>query len=102
MTVLSAALVCWASILFCSINGRKFIGGAIGEVNGGKMVATIRLALKAAADIKTKYPEEYAARRPLVAVSFETGGVRLHEANAGLLAHAEVMDAFRTAAVSFR
>ena len=58
------------------------------------MVATIRLALKAAADIKAKYPEEYAARRPLVAVSFETGGVRLHEANAGLLAHAEVMDAF--------
>ena len=25
-------------------------------------------------------------------ISFETGGVRLHEANAGLLAHAEVMD----------
>ena len=27
--------------------------------------------------------------------SFETGGVRLHEANAGLLAHAEVMDAIQ-------
>lgn len=65
------------------------------RLNGGKMVATIRLALKAAADLKAKYPEEYAVRRPLVAVSFETGGVRLHEANAGLLAHAEVMDAFQ-------
>ncbi len=31
----------------------------------------------------------------LIAISFETGGVRLHEANAGLLAHAEVMDAFQ-------
>ena len=28
----------------------------------------------------------------MILVSFETGGVRLHEANAGLLAHAEVMD----------
>jgi malonyl-S-ACP:biotin-protein carboxyltransferase subunit MadC len=73
----------------------KFIGGAIGEVNGGKMVGTIRLAEKAAARIQKEHPDEYAARRPLVVISFETGGVRLHEANAGLLAHAEVMDAFQ-------
>ena len=67
-----------------------------------KLSQLVRLALNGGADIKAKYPEEYTARRPLVAVSFETGGVRLHEANAGLLAHAEVMDASRTAAVSFR
>ncbi|MCD8174593.1 MAG: biotin-independent malonate decarboxylase subunit beta [Phascolarctobacterium sp.] len=73
----------------------KFIGGAIGEVNGAKMVSTIRLALKAAKSIKEKHPNDYDDRRPLVAISFETGGVRLHEANAGLLAHAEVMDAFQ-------
>lgn len=73
----------------------KFIGGAIGEVNGAKMVAAIRLALKAAAQIKQEYPDEYALRRPMVAISFETGGVRLHESNAGLLAHAEVMDALQ-------
>ena len=73
----------------------KFIGGAIGEVNGGKMVGTIRLAEKAAARIKKEHPDEYEDRRPLVVISFETGGVRLHEANAGLLAHAEVMDAFQ-------
>lgn len=73
----------------------RFIGGSIGEVSGAKMVATIKLALKAYEDIKAKYPEELEARRPLLAISFETGGVRLHEANAGLLAHAEVMDAFQ-------
>ena len=73
----------------------KFIGGSIGEVNGGKMVATLRLALQAAKDIKAKHPDSYDKRRPLLAISFETGGVRLHEANAGLLAHAEVMDAFQ-------
>lgn len=73
----------------------KFIGGAIGEINGGKMVGTIRLAEKTAAAIKKAHPDEYAERRPMVVISFETGGVRLHEANAGLLAHAEVMDAFQ-------
>lgn len=73
----------------------KFIGGSIGEVNGAKMVATLRLAVQAAQTIQAKYPDSYAERRPLVAISFETGGVRLHEANAGLLAHAEVMDAFQ-------
>ncbi|WP_293662798.1 biotin-independent malonate decarboxylase subunit beta [uncultured Phascolarctobacterium sp.] len=93
-TVCGVGLLGKHPVFVVSMEG-KFIGGAIGEVNGGKMVATIRLALKAAADIKAKYPEEYAERRPLVAVSFETGGVRLHEANAGLLAHAEVMDAFQ-------
>jgi malonate decarboxylase beta subunit len=73
----------------------KFIGGAIGEVNGAKMVGTIRLALKTATDIKEKYPKEYDAKRPILIISFETGGVRLHESNAGLLAHAEVIDAFQ-------
>lgn len=69
-TVCGVGLLGKHPVFVVSMEG-KFIGGAIGEVNGGKMVATIRLALKAAADIKTKYPEEYAARRPLVAVSFE-------------------------------
>ncbi len=73
----------------------KFIGGAIGEVNGAKMVGTIRLALKVAKNMQKQHPEDYLQRRPLIAISFETGGVRLHEANAGLLAHAEVMDSFQ-------
>lgn len=93
-TVTGVGLLGKHPVFIVSMEG-KFIGGAIGEVNGAKMVGTIRLALKVAADIKAAHPDDYAERRPLVAISFETGGVRLHEANAGLLAHAEVMDAFQ-------
>lgn len=70
----------------------KFIGGAVGEVSGAKMVGIFRLALQAYHETRKRYPESWQERRPAVLVSFETGGVRLHEANAGLLAHAEVMD----------
>ena len=93
-TVTGVGLIGKHPVFVVSMEG-KFIGGSIGEVNGGKMVATLRLAEKAAAQIKEAHPDEYSERRPLVAISFETGGVRLHEANAGLLAHAEVMDAFQ-------
>lgn len=75
----------------------KFIGGSIGEVNGAKMVNTIKLAVDLYDKMKAEnsnLPEE---KRPVVAISFETGGVRLHESNAGLLAHAEVMDQFQNA-----
>lgn len=70
----------------------RFIGGAVGEVHGAKMVAAFRLALQSYDKIREKYPRDYEDRTPAVVVSFETGGVRLHEANAGLLAHAEVME----------
>ena len=70
----------------------KFIGGAVGEVHGAKMVAMFRLALAAYEKAAATHPEDLESYRPVVAISFETGGVRLHEANAGLLAHAEVMD----------
>ncbi|WP_339061374.1 biotin-independent malonate decarboxylase subunit beta [Tepidibacillus marianensis] len=70
----------------------RFIGGSVGEVSGAKMVYTIQLALETLEKMKQKYPESWEERRPAVIISFETGGVRLHEANAGLLAHAEVMD----------
>lgn len=92
-TVTGVGLLGKHPVFIVSMEG-KFIGGAIGEVNGAKMVETIELALKVAKKIKAAHPDDYADRRPLVAISFETGGVRLHEANAGLLAHAEVMDAF--------
>lgn len=93
-TVTGVGLLGKHPVFVISMEG-KFIGGAVGEVNGAKMVNTLRLALKTAKEIQEKHPEDYAERRPLVAVSFETGGVRLHEANAGLLAHAEVMDAIQ-------
>lgn len=64
----------------------RFIGGSVGEVGGAKMVGALMLADDLAAQ-----PHD-PARRPIVLISFETGGVRLHEANAGLLAHAECMD----------
>lgn len=70
----------------------RFIGGAVGEVHGAKMVAAFRLALQSYDKIKAKYPEDFKDCAPAVVISFETGGVRLHEANAGLLAHAEVME----------
>jgi len=56
-----------------------FMGGAVGEVHGAKLVGLLEraLALKPAA----------------VILLVETGGVRLHEANAGLIAVSEIMHA---------
>lgn len=56
-----------------------FMGGAVGEVHGAKLVGLLR---KAVAD-------QVAA----VVLLVESGGVRLHEANAGLIAVSEVMRA---------
>ena len=75
----------------------KFIGGAVGEVHGAKMVAMFRLALEAYEVAKGRHPKDLEKYCPLIVISFETGGVRLHEANAGLLAHAEVMDLIQEA-----
>ena len=70
----------------------RFIGGAVGEVGGAKIAGVFGLALKLYDKIRAKYPEDYEKRAPAVVYSFDTGGVRLHEANAGLLAHAEIME----------
>lgn len=70
----------------------RFIGGAVGEIHGAKMAAIFKLAQQTYEAVKKKYPNDYESRIPAVVISFETGGVRLHEANAGLLAHAEVME----------
>ncbi|MTI16850.1 biotin-independent malonate decarboxylase subunit beta [Rhodobacteraceae bacterium RKSG542] len=70
----------------------RFIGGAVGEVHGAKIVNTVRLAIEMLDAMVAKNPDTPEAHKPIVVFSFETGGVRLHEANAGLLAHAEFMD----------
>lgn len=70
----------------------EFVGGAVGEVSGAKMVGILKTALKAYEKVIKKHPNDYEEFLPAVVISFETGGVRLQEANAGLLAHAEVMD----------
>ena len=56
-----------------------FMGGGVGEVHGAKLVGLFQRALT----------EKPAA----VVVLAESGGVRLHEANAGLIAVSEVMRA---------
>jgi len=75
----------------------RFIGGSVGEVGGAKMVGTIKAATDFADRIAQDYPNATDEEKPIVVISFETGGVRLHEANAGLLAHAEVMDQLQKA-----
>ena len=57
----------------------EFMGGSVGEVHGAKLVGLFRRALR----------DKPAA----VVVLAESGGVRLHEANAGLIAVSEVMRA---------
>ena len=55
-----------------------FMGGAVGEVHGAKLVGLLRRA---------------AIEGKPVLLLLESGGVRLHEANAGLIAVSEVMRA---------
>jgi biotin-independent malonate decarboxylase beta subunit len=70
----------------------RFVGGAVGEVGGAKMAAVIKLGLCTYDRIVKESSDSLQNKRPAIVISFDTGGVRLHEANAGLLAHAEVMD----------
>ncbi len=56
-----------------------FMGGAVGEVHGAKLVGLLKRAVSEGVDG--------------VILLLETGGVRLHEANAGLIAVSEVMRA---------
>jgi malonate decarboxylase beta subunit len=67
-----------APVLIAAQEGR-FMGGAFGEVHGAKLTGLLR----AARDIRT-LP---------VLILFDTGGVRLQEANAGELSIAEIMRA---------
>jgi malonate decarboxylase beta subunit len=74
--------------VFIAAQEGRFMGGAFGEVHGAKLTGLLR----AARDIKS-IP---------VLILFDTGGVRLQEANAGELAIAEIMRAVmeaRTAGV---
>lgn len=64
-------------VLIAAQEGR-FMGGAFGEVHGAKLTGLLRAAA--------------AIKRDLV-ILFDTGGVRLQEANAGELAIAEIMRA---------
>ncbi len=65
--------------VFVAAQEGRFMGGAFGEVHGAKLIGLLR----AARDLKS-IP---------VLILFDTGGVRLQEANAGELAIAEIMRA---------
>jgi malonate decarboxylase beta subunit len=65
--------------VFVAAQEGAFMGGGVGEVHGAKLVGLMQRALR---------------DRPAAALLLaESGGVRLHEANAGLIAVSEVMRA---------
>ena len=66
------------AVLVASQEG-GFMGGAVGEVHGAKLVGLLRRAVQ--------------ERPDAVLLLLDSGGVRLHEANAGLIAVSEVMRA---------
>ncbi len=65
--------------VFVAAQEGEFLGGGVGEVHGAKLVGMLRRALR--------------DRPDAVLLLAESGGVRLHEANAGLIAVSEVMRA---------
>ena len=65
--------------IFIAAQEGAFMGGGVGEVHGAKLVGLLRRALL--------------ERPQAVVLLAESGGVRLHEANAGLIAVSEVMRA---------
>ncbi|RMX06618.1 biotin-independent malonate decarboxylase subunit beta [Corticibacter populi] len=65
--------------VFVAAQEGEFMGGGVGEVHGAKLVGLLQRALR----------DKPAA----VVLLAESGGVRLHEANAGLIAVSEVMRA---------
>lgn len=67
------------TVVFAAAQEGGFMGGAVGEVHGAKLVGLLRRAI--------------VERPAAVILLVESGGVRLHEANAGLVAVSEVMRA---------
>ena len=65
--------------VFVAAQEGEFMGGGVGEVHGAKLVGLFQRALR--------------DRPTAVVLLAESGGVRLHEANAGLIAVSEVMRA---------
>ena len=76
--VIGRATLGGAPVLVAAQEG-QFLGGAIGEVHGAKLVGLIERARR--------------DRPQAVLILFDSGGVRLHEANAGLIAVSEIIRA---------
>lgn len=76
--VIGSGTLAGQPVLIASQEG-EFMGGGVGEVHGAKLVGLFKRALR--------------LKPAAVIVLAESGGVRLHEANAGLIAVSEVMRA---------
>lgn len=76
--IIGAATLNGSPVLVASQEG-LFLGGAIGEVHGAKLVGLVQRAV--------------VERPKAVLILFDSGGVRLHEANAGLIAVSEILRA---------
>ena len=76
--VIGAGTLAGKPVLIASQEG-EFMGGGVGEVHGAKLVGLLRRAIR--------------VQPAAVILIAESGGVRLHEANAGLIAVSEVMRA---------
>ena len=74
--VVGAAKLDGRDVLFAAQEG-QFMGGAVGEIHGAKVVGLLARAR--------------AAMPAAVVFMIDSGGVRLHEANAGLIAISEIM-----------
>lgn len=78
--IVGGARLAGKRVLVAAQEGR-FMGGAFGEVHGAKLTGLLRAA------------RELGDKIEAVLILFDTGGVRLQEANAGELAIAEIMRA---------
>lgn len=76
--VVGSATMSGHPVLIAAQEG-QFMGGAVGEIHGAKIVGLLRRAV-------TERPSA-------VLFLVDSGGVRLHEANAGLIAISEIMRA---------
>ncbi len=77
--VVAGAATLDGGVVLVAAQEGAFLGGAIGEVHGAKLLGLI---------------ERARAERPAaVLFLFDSGGVRLHEANAGLIAVSEIIRA---------
>jgi len=80
--VIARGTIGGAPALVCAIES-AFQGGSIGEVSGSKIAGALELALRDCERGKIVHP----------VIVFETGGVRLQEANLGLAVIAEIQAA---------
>ncbi|MEN1993235.1 MULTISPECIES: biotin-independent malonate decarboxylase subunit beta [Stenotrophomonas] len=76
--VVGAGSLCGRPVLIAAQQG-QFMGGGVGEVHGAKLTGLLERAV--------------AVRPDAVLLLLDSGGVRLHEANAGLVAISEIMRA---------